>query len=250
MSQISLRRFQASAQHALDGVLDAYRSQRHMRVHFVFMAANAILALVYKLNAIEVALVTIATALVVSMEMFNTVIEAVINMVCETYHPVARFAKDVAAGAVLVAAGNAIIVALCIYASPGRMAYLRSVWVTGDFNDVAAMPRAVVGSLVLLTALLAMLKVGRIQGSVLRGGVISGHTAYAFCLATCVFFLSEGAAYGILAGIAALVTAVLVAQLRLHDRAHRMRTTFYGAALGVAVTWIVFGLLARPMTGP
>lgn len=246
MAQISLRRFANSFQHAMDGVLDAYRSQRHMRVHFVFMAANAILALIYKLNAIEVALVTIATAMVVAMEMMNTVVEAIINLVCETYHPVARFAKDVAAGAVLVTAGNAVIVAVCIYGNPERLGRLRDVWLNGQYYDQSAQLRALAMTLVLLTTLLAAVKVGRPEASVLHGGPVSGHAAYAFCMATCVYFLVGDTAYAWLATALATGVALIVAHLRLTDRSHRMRSVFYGAALGVVVPLVVFGLLAQP----
>ena len=250
MRQISLRRFSASFQHAMEGVLDAYRSQRHMRVHFVFMASNAVLALIYKLNAVEVALVTVATALVVSMEMMNTVVEAIINLVCETYHPVARFAKDVAAGAVLVAAGNAVIVAICIYGNPERLGRLRDVWLTGTFHDESAQLRALAMTLVLLTTLLAAIKVGRPEASVVHGGTISGHAAYAFCMATCVYFLVGETAYAWLATAMAIGVALIVAHLRLSDHSHRMRTVFYGAALGIIVPLVVFGLLAQPQITP
>ena len=62
---IRIRRFLDSLQHALEGVLDVYRSQRHMRIHFAFMALNVVLAMVYKLSAIETALVMVCITLVV-----------------------------------------------------------------------------------------------------------------------------------------------------------------------------------------
>jgi diacylglycerol kinase (ATP) len=216
-----------------------------MRVHFVFMALNAVLALVYKLNALEVAIVIMATALVVVTEMLNTVIEAVLNLVCDVYHPIARFAKDVAAGAVLVAAANACVVAACIYFNPERIGRLRAVWVVGGYVDASAQLRAMAMSMVLLLTIITALKVGRPQASVLRGGPVSGHTAFAFCCATQIYFLVRQTPLAWLATVLAVLGAVTVAELRLHDRSHRVRTVLYGAALGILVPLLVFGLLAR-----
>jgi diacylglycerol kinase (ATP) len=241
-----LRKWAASFRHAFEGLLDAYRSQRHMRVHFFFMVLNGVLAMVYKLNAVEVAIVTICVALVVFAEMVNTVIEAMLNIVCETYHPITRFAKDVAAGGVLVTALNALIVAGLIYGNPERIGRLRQVWVTGEYVDASALPRALVMTVVLLLVTITAAKVGRPQASVLEGGSVSGHTAVAFCLATTVFFLVRGEVYCWITTCLAFLVAMLVAQLRLHDRAHRVRTVIYGALLGIAIPLIVFGLLAKP----
>ena len=243
---IVVRRYVMSFHHALQGVMDAYRSQRHMRVHFVFMALNALLALIYKLDAVEVAVVTICVTLVVFAEMINTVLEAALNMITETYHPITRFAKDVAAGAVLVTAFNAAVVAVCIYFNPGRMQRLRDVWVTGQYVDDSAMLRAMAVSLMLLLIIVTALKVGRPQGSVLQGGPVSGHTAFAFCFATSLYFLVANTAYVWLAVGCAAAIAILVAQLRVVDPNHRVRTVFYGAVLGTAVPLVVFQLLARP----
>ncbi len=234
---VVIRRYVRSFQHALEGVLDAYRSQRHMRVHFVFMALNALLAVIYKLDAVEVAVVTICVTLVVFAEMINTVLEAALNMITETYHPITRFAKDVAAGAVLVTAFNAVVVAICIYFNPGRIQRLRDVWVTGQYVDDSAMLRAFAMSLTLLFSIVMALKVGRPQGSVLMGGPVSGHTAFAFCLATSLYFLVANTAYVWLAVCSAGTIALIVAQLRVADPNHRVRTVFYGRCSAPLYRW-------------
>lgn len=243
---INVRRFARGFHHALEGILDAYRSQRHMRVHFVFMALNAILALLYKLTALEVAVLMLCMTLVVFAEMVNTVIEATLNMVTETYHPITRFAKDVAAGGVLITALNACVVGLCIYCNPERLQRFRSVWVEGAYQDDSAMLRAVAMSVILLLVVITFLKVGRPQGGALRGGAVSGHTAFAFCCTTCLYFLIRDTRVAYIGLALAGIVSLLVAQLRLHDPSHRVRTVVYGAAIGVAIPLIVFQLLARP----
>lgn len=241
-----VRRFADSFQHALEGVLDAYRSQRHMRVHFAAMAINAVLALVYKLSAVETALLIVVITMVVVAEMTNTVIEATLNMIAETYHPIARFVKDVAAGAVLVTAVSACLVGVCVYFHPERIARLRQVWVTGDYVDDSAMLRALAMSVLLLLVVVTAMKVGKPRGSVLRGGVVSGQTAFSFCFATSLFFFVRDTRFAYLAVTLAVLIAGMAAYSRLQDHTHRIRTVFYGMVLGIAIPLLVFGLLARP----
>lgn len=236
------RAYASSFRHAFEGVLDAYRSQRHMRVHFVFMALNIVLALVYKLSAIEVALLMVCVTLVVFAEMMNTVIEATLNIVTEVYHPITRFAKDVSAGAVLVCAANACVVGVCVYFHPDRLGRVHHAWVARDYIDHSALLRALAMSVMLLFLIIVALKVGS-KDRTLSGGPISGHTALAFCLATSLGFVLKGQLYGTIGIALAAVLAGLVAYLRLHDHTHRMRTVLYGAALGFVVPAIIFGLL-------
>jgi diacylglycerol kinase (ATP) len=241
-----LRRYAASFRHAIEGVLDAYRSQRHMRVHFLFMGLNGILALIYKLTSMEVAVLMLCITMVVFAEMINTVVEATLNIITETYHPIARFAKDVAAGAVLVTALNACLVGVCIYFNPDRINRVRQVWVVGNYADDSAMLRALAMSVLLLVVVVTAIKVGRPQASVLQGGPVSGYTAIAFCLATCLFFMIRDAMMVSLAVVLAAALAVLAAYPRLHDHNRRLMSVVYGAALGTLIPLLVFQLLARP----
>ncbi|HBT47344.1 MAG TPA: diacylglycerol kinase [Peptococcaceae bacterium] len=100
---------------AFSGLLFALRTQSNMAVHL--SAAVAALALAYYLEVRDwewVALVLTIT-LVLAAEMFNTAVEAVVNLYSPQYHPLARVAKDVAAGAVLVTALGAVIVGMLIF---------------------------------------------------------------------------------------------------------------------------------------
>ncbi|MBI2297786.1 MAG: hypothetical protein HYU66_02325, partial [Armatimonadetes bacterium] len=74
-------------------------------------------------------------------------------------------------------------------------------------------------------------------------------TAFAFCFATCLYFLVRGTAFVYLAMALALGIAVLAALPHIEDHRHRLRWVIYGALLGVLVPLLVFGLLARPPHG-
>jgi diacylglycerol kinase len=70
------------------------------------------------LSRIEWSILALTIAMVLVAEWFNTVAEVTINLVTTEYHPLARIAKDVAAGAVLLAALAAIVVGLLILGLP------------------------------------------------------------------------------------------------------------------------------------
>ena len=105
-----LRRRVASFGHALRGVGAALRSEVHLQFHAVTTVVVVGLGFYFKLNWLEWALIALAVAGVWAAELFNTAIEALTNLVSPGYHPLAGKAKDVAAGAVLLAALGALVV--------------------------------------------------------------------------------------------------------------------------------------------
>jgi diacylglycerol kinase len=108
-------KFVAGFGYAFSGLGYALRTQRNARVHSVIALLAIITGIVLHISAIEFALVFIAITGVFITEMFNTVIEACIDLVSPEYHPLAKVAKDVAAGAVLLNAILAIIIGLFVF---------------------------------------------------------------------------------------------------------------------------------------
>lgn len=118
--------FLRSFVYAWAGIVYAVRTQRNMRVH-VSLALLAILAgLVLRISPVEFALVFIAITSVFVAEMINTVVEATVDLAVQRYHPLARIAKDVAAGAVLVNAVLSVLVGMLIF-GPHIIALLQRV---------------------------------------------------------------------------------------------------------------------------
>jgi len=105
-----LRRRAASFGHALRGVWAALRSELHLQLHAVATVLVLGAGYYFRLSGLEWALVALAVAAVWSAELFNTAIETLTNLVSPGYHPLAGKAKDVAAGAVLLAALGALVV--------------------------------------------------------------------------------------------------------------------------------------------
>ncbi len=105
-----------SLQFALEGFLHVAATQRSFRLQLGAAAATITAGICWHITPGEWAMVLLATALVLALEMINTAIEAISDMVTRDYHPLAKIAKDVSAGAVLVAAGFAAVVGIIVFA--------------------------------------------------------------------------------------------------------------------------------------
>jgi diacylglycerol kinase len=110
-----LAKFIAGFGFAFSGLWHAIRTQINMKVHITIAIIAIVLGIVLHISAIEFALIFVAIAGVLIAEMFNTVIELCIDLASPSYHPLAKTAKDVAAGAVLLSAIMAIIIALFVF---------------------------------------------------------------------------------------------------------------------------------------
>ncbi|NIN68543.1 MAG: diacylglycerol kinase family protein [Anaerolineae bacterium] len=99
---------------AFSGLWHALRTQRNFRIHVSIAIVVVITGLFLRLRTDEWAIITLTIGFVFTAELFNTVIEAVIDLITEEYHPLAKKAKDVAAAAVLTAAIIAVAVGLLI----------------------------------------------------------------------------------------------------------------------------------------
>jgi diacylglycerol kinase len=109
------RRRVASFGHAFRGVWAALNSEVHLRFHALATVVVIGLGFYYAISRLEWALVSISVACVWSAELMNTAIEALTDLASPEYHPLAGKAKDVAAGAVLLAALGALVVGLLVF---------------------------------------------------------------------------------------------------------------------------------------
>ena len=104
-----------SFKYAWAGVKYAFATQRNFRIHTVIGTLAVSLGLFLGIQAIEMAVIVMICAMVMVLELLNTALEAVVDLtVKQTYHELAKIAKDCAAGAVLISALAAVIVAAFI----------------------------------------------------------------------------------------------------------------------------------------
>lgn len=213
---------------AFQGILYATRTQRNMRIHLVAASLALFASLYLRLERAYVAVVVIAIVLVIAFELVNTAIEAVVDLMTVAHHPLAKVAKDAAAGAVLVAAMGSVII--------GYLAFYEGVTAAGAkvTAAVARVPRnevfvglAIVGVVTIFLKAFA----GR-RGTPLQGGAVSGHAALAFAGATLISLLGGT----LLVGSLAFFLALLVSQSRVEGGIHSVREVIAGATVGTAIT--------------
>lgn len=110
-----LTKFVAGFGFAFSGLWRAIRTQVNMKVHIALAVLALALGIALHLSPVEFAIIFLTIAGVMVAEMFNTVIELTVDLASPSYHPLAKIAKDVAAGAVLLSAIMAVVIALFIY---------------------------------------------------------------------------------------------------------------------------------------
>jgi diacylglycerol kinase (ATP) len=104
-----------SFNYALAGFFYAISTQRNMRIHCLMAVLALILGYVMGLSAVELAILTLTVGMVIMAEMINTALEVVVDLVTQEYHPLAKTAKNVAAGSVLVTALVATVVGFLLF---------------------------------------------------------------------------------------------------------------------------------------
>lgn len=108
-------KFLAGFGYAFSGLWYVLRTQRNARVHLGIATLVIIVGIALRISALEFAMLFITISSVFTAEMFNTVFELCIDLASPHYHPLAKIAKDVAAGAVLMSAILAVVIGMCIF---------------------------------------------------------------------------------------------------------------------------------------
>jgi len=101
--------------HAVRGITYALKTQINMRIHFIAAAMALLVAWALRINGLELLWIIMAIFMVIITELINTAVEAIVDLMSPEYHPLARVAKDTAAGAVLLAAIHSLLVAFFVF---------------------------------------------------------------------------------------------------------------------------------------
>src|SRR5581483_9791329 len=160
---------------AFEGIIHVLRTQRNLRIHFAIAFAVLVLALIVNVTKLELIALLISVTFVLIAEMLNSAIEAAIDIATTSFDPMAKLAKDIAAGAVLIASINALAVGYLVFS--GKVAD-RSATLLERLRDAPAELTLVALVLTVLVVIATKAYTGR--GTPLRGGIPSGHSAVAF----------------------------------------------------------------------
>ena len=226
-----------SFRYAMDGMTHVIHSQRHVRYYFVAIALVMLLSLLLRVTKFELVMLSLTIGLVLIAELFNTAIEVVVDMVTESYHPRARIAKDVAGAGVLVATVVSVLVAGLVFLDQPK---LRSYLAATRFQAPPNVLHVALVGLIVVSILVVLGKVRGRTGTLLKGGVISGHSALAAFLATAIYYVTGRNAL-VLALAGGL--ACLVCQSRVDAGIHSLKEVLLGAALATLIGVLLFGYL-------
>jgi diacylglycerol kinase (ATP) len=224
---------------AMSGIVYTFKTQRHMRFHLYVVLVVIVLGLFIDLGLREMLVLLFTISLVLVAEMFNSAIEATVDLVSPTYNPLAKFAKDIAAGAVLITTIIALVVGGLLIIGENRWETLK-VSLTSEGVGIPPVLRLILGALVLFIIIVIGKGLGK-RGQILRGGLVSGHAAYGFFLAVSMVFLTENA----LASALAILLAAIIAQSRYEAKFHSVFELSLGAGVGTIMALMFFGLLPR-----
>lgn len=104
-----------SFKYALEGLVAATREEPNLKFHLVFATLVILAGYYFKLSKIDWIIIIITIGLVLTLELTNTAIEAVVDSFTQDQHPRAKYAKDICAGAVLIISIISVIVGLIIF---------------------------------------------------------------------------------------------------------------------------------------
>lgn len=215
---------------AVEGIFESMRTERHMKFHGFITVIIFIFALFYNVNKYEAMALTISVALVWIAELINTSIEDSVDLTCEEYNDLARKAKDISAGAVLIASLNALAVGYFIFEDVIRKKLSISfLALKNSYQHMA------VFAIFFTSVLVICVKMYVRRGTPLRGGFPSGHSAVSGCIFVLINYLANDSKIFFLS----LLLTILVLQSRIEGKIHSLSETVVGVIFGIAITYLI-----------
>ncbi|MBI5141526.1 MAG: diacylglycerol kinase [Nitrospirae bacterium] len=230
-----VKRWIISANHAIEGILHAAATQRHLRYHFYAAVLILLVSTLLGVSRNEFIAISIVVMIVLAAELLNTALEAAIDLFSLDFHPKAKAAKDVAAGAVLVTALGALVVAYIILYPPIKRAFTHGLRISRH-----SPPDVAVIALVIVLILVVLIKALTGKGQPLQGGMPSGHAAVSFSIWASACYMFNQPAVSVTVGMLALA----VASSRVASRIHTLSEVIIGGILGAGVTFLLFLIFA------
>lgn len=227
--------FLEALQNALDGIIYAITTQSNIKKQLIIAVAVMIISLFFDLNKAEFLCLMFTVVLIIVAEMINTAIETVVDLYTDLYHPKAKIAKDVGAGAVVISAINAIIVAYFLFFEKISTIGLNIV------EQVVKSPIHLAFVAILLTVIVIVtLKATATKNNhkfIKKGFMPSGQTSVAFAGLTIIWLTTRNVVIFTLS----LVLALIIAVNRYENKKRSKSEIVVGACVGVMIVVLLYG---------
>ena len=221
---------------AFKGIIYAVTTQGNIQKQLVIAVIVMILSLFFNLTRAEFLCLMFTVILIIVAEMFNTAIETVVDLYTDLYHPKAKIAKDVGAGAVVISAINALIVAYFLFFDKIADIGLNFI------KNIAESPThlAFIGifiTLILIVALKAASTTNK-HKFIKNNFMPSGETGLAFAANTIIWITTDN----IVILALSLIMAILIGFGRIEAKDRTLKEVIVGGLAGTAVTLLIYGI--------
>lgn len=229
------RQWLRSINFAIEGILHAAKTQRHLRYHFYSAAIVLLISYILGISRTEFLIIALSVIAVLLAEMFNTAIETIVDIVSPEHSEKARIAKDIAAGAVFITAVGVAVIGYIIL-SP----YMRDIFQKGLYITKHSKEEISVIAFIIVLILVVITKAYFGKGLPLRGGMPSGHSALAFSVWMAITYITEN----FIISLFSFILAVIIAQSRVITKAHSPWEVILGSLMGASVTFLLFRIFS------
>ena len=229
--------FTESLNHAVNGITYALKTERNIKIHFIATICVLITCLWMDIDRTDLMMIIMAISIVIITEILNTAVESIVNLLSLSSHPLAKIAKDLSAGAVLIATINALACGYLVILPAIKRPIVMDV-VTKIKEHYL---HIIITVIILILIVIAVFKALDGKGTFTRGGIVSGHSALAFGASTAILVITNN----IIAGTLAFAIALLVSQSRVEANFHKLKETIIGALIGILLTLLIFSFIIK-----
>lgn len=237
-SRLYNRNFIQAVSNAVNGIVYCATTQTNIRKQLILGTIIMILSLFYNFTTAEFFCLTFAVFFVIFAEMENTAIETLVDLFVDVYHPKAKVTKDVAAGAVVLSAINAIVVAYFLFFKETSVMKLGNT----ILSEVMESPAHLTFVAIILTVIAIIAAKTAVKTKEYTTGkpakfIPSGQSMIAFAILTAIWLNSRNPVVFCLA----LTLSILVVGNRMNDN-RTFGEVLFGAFMGMLIVLLVFGL--------
>ena len=229
------KNFIEALNNAINGIFYSVNTQTNIRKQLILGAMVLILSLFYNFSTVEFLCVVFAIFFVIFAEMINTAIETVVDLYVDVYHPKAKIAKDVAAGAVVLSAISAVIVAYFLFFNETTIVISNSI-----LSAMISSPKHLAFVAIILTVIVILTIKARGKKNEEKGGqtfLPSGSAILAFALLTAIWLNTNSPLIFCLS----FALSLLVIGNKITDK-KSLGEVLFGICIGTLIVLMVYGL--------